>query len=72
MVAFWTIPGIYHMDESMVTKYPLVDISKRVGELVNIRYPMAGMQSHVVTVRVYDTQNGSTVELKPVNPVSSI
>ena len=52
----------------MVTKYPLVDISKRVGELVNIRYPMAGMQSHVVTVRVYDTQNGSTVELKTGEP----
>jgi len=69
---FWSPSGrylaYYHMDESMVTKYPLVDISKRVGELVNIRYPMAGMQSHVVTVRVYDTQNGSTVELKTGEP----
>ncbi|HQE53437.1 S9 family peptidase [Tenuifilum sp.] len=69
---FWSPSGrylaYYHMDESMVTKYPLVDISKRVGELVNIRYPMAGMQSHVVTVRVYDTQSGSTVELKTGEP----
>jgi len=69
---FWSPTGrylaYYHMDETMVTQYPLVDISKRVGELVNIRYPMAGMQSHVVTVRVYDTQNGSTVELKTGEP----
>jgi len=69
---FWSPSGrylaYYRMDESMVTKYPLVDISKRVGELVSIRYPMAGMQSHMVTVRVYDTQTGSTVELNTGEP----
>lgn len=69
---FWSPSGrflaYYHMDESMVTQYPLVDISKRVGELVNIRYPMAGMQSHVVTVRVYDTQTGTSVELNTGEP----
>ena len=69
---FWSPSGrflaYYHMDESMVTQYPLVDISKRVGESVNIRYPMAGMQSHVVTVRVYDTQTGTSVELNTGEP----
>lgn len=69
---FWSPSGrylaYYHMDESMVTQYPLVDITKRVGELVKIRYPMAGMRSHEVTVRVYDTQTGSTVELKTGEP----
>ena len=69
---FWSPTGrylaYYHMDESMVSQYPLVDISKRVGELVSIRYPMAGMRSHEVTVRVYDTQTRTTVELKTGEP----
>ncbi len=69
---FWSPTGrylaYYHMDESRVTQYPLVDISKRVGELVNIRYPMAGMKSHEVTIRVYDTKTGETVELKTGEP----
>lgn len=69
---FWSPTGrylaYYHMDESMVTQYPLVDISKRVGELVNIRYPMAGMKSHEVTIRVYDTKTGEMVELKTGEP----
>lgn len=69
---FWSPTGrylaYYHMDETMVTQYPLVDISKRVGELVSIRYPMAGMKSHEVTIRVYDTKTGETVELKTGEP----
>lgn len=69
---FWSPTGryiaYYHMDESMVTQYPLVDISKRVGELVNIRYPMAGMRSHEVSIRVYDTQTGTTIELQTGEP----
>ena len=47
---FWspkgTLLAFYRMDESMVTQYPLVDITARVGEVNNIRYPMAGMTSH--------------------------
>jgi len=69
---FWSPSGrylaYYHMDESMVTRYPLVDITKRVAEVDYIRYPMAGMKSHEVTLRVYDTQSGKTVELKTGEP----
>lgn len=60
---FWSPKGnqlaFYRMDESMVTEYPLVDISARVGEVNNIRYPMAGMTSHKVQVGIYNPANGN-------------
>ena len=34
----------------MVTDYPLMNISSRVGHTDIIKYPMAGMSSHHVTV----------------------
>ena len=47
---FWspkaTYLAFYRMDESMVTNYPLVDITTRIATLQNTRYPMAGMTSH--------------------------
>ena len=55
---FWSPKGnllaFYRMDESMVTQYPLVDITARVGEVNNVRYPMAGMTSHQVKVGIYN------------------
>jgi len=36
----------------MVTGYPLVDVSARMAELEEIKYPMAGMASHQVTIGV--------------------
>lgn len=69
---FWSPKGnllaFYRMDESMVTDYPMVDISKRVGKLYNIKYPMAGMTSHKVTVGVYDVANNKTIYLKTGDP----
>lgn len=69
---FWSPSGnmlaFYRMDESMVTEYPLVDVTARVAELNNIRYPMAGMTSHQVTVGVYNINNGQTVYLKTGEP----
>jgi dipeptidyl-peptidase-4 len=38
--------AFYRMDETMVTEYPLVDISGRIATAVPVRYPMAGMTSH--------------------------
>ena len=42
---FWSPAGnklaFYHMDETMVGDYPLVDYMTREAELVNIKYPMA-------------------------------
>ena len=69
---FWspkgTLLAFYRMDESMVTQYPLVDITARVGEVNNIRYPMAGMTSHKVQVGIYNPANGRTVYLNTGDP----
>lgn len=69
---FWSPEGnflaFYRNDESMVTKYPLVDIGARVAEVRNIRYPMAGMTSEEVTVGVYDLSTGETIFLKTGEP----
>lgn len=65
---FWSPKGnllaFYRMDESMVTEYPLVDATLRVAEANMIRYPMAGMKSHEVTVGVYHPATNKTVFLK--------
>ncbi|WP_255489395.1 S9 family peptidase [Dysgonomonas sp. 216] len=65
---FWSPKGnylaFYRMDETMVTDYPLIDMSARVAKLNNIKYPMAGMKSHQVTIGVYNVQTGDTVFLK--------
>lgn len=69
---FWSPEGnllaFYRMDETMVTDYPLVDVSARIAKLKNIKYPMAGMKSHHVTVGVYNPMTGETVYLKTGTP----
>lgn len=69
---FWSPKGsllaFYRMDETMVTDYPLVDISTRIATVQNEKYPMAGMKSHHVTVGVYNPQNDSTIFLKTGMP----
>jgi len=61
---FWSPTGallaFYRMDETMVTEYPLVDVTTRIATVNNIRYPMAGMTSHEVTVGIYNT-DGSKI-----------
>ncbi|MDR1881578.1 MAG: S9 family peptidase [Prevotella sp.] len=69
---FWSPAGnllaFYRMDETEVTDYPLVDASARIARLKNIKYPMAGMKSHHVTVGVYNPATGQTVYLKTGAP----
>ena len=69
---FWSPQGdllaFYRMDESMVTQYPLVDITARIGELNNVRYPMAGMTSHKVTVGIYNPATQKTIYLNAGDP----
>lgn len=69
---FWSPNGkllaFYSMDESMVTDYPLVDITTRIATAVNIKYPMAGMKSHEVKVKIFNPSNKSIVELKTGEP----
>lgn len=69
---FWSTNGkylaFYRKDESMVTDYPLVNVETRVAELENIKYPMAGMDNHQVTVGVYDVATKKTIYLKTGEP----
>lgn len=69
---FWSPAGdllaFYRMDESMVTTYPLVDITARTGTLDPIRYPMAGMTSHKVSVGIYNPATEKTIYLDTGDP----
>lgn len=69
---FWSPNGnslaFYRKDESMVSDYPLVNIDERVAKLNNIKYPMAGMDSHHVTIGVYNVVSQKTVYLKTGEP----
>ncbi len=55
--------AFYRMDQSMVVDYPLVNTKAREAEVRNIKYPMAGMQSHWVTVGVWDCASQKLVYL---------
>ena len=70
---FWSPSGtrlaFYRMDETMVGDYPLVDYMTREAELVNIKYPMAGMTSHQVKLGVYNPATKLTVFLKTGEPL---
>lgn len=69
---FWSPKGnllaFYRMDETMVTEYPLVNIDERIAKVENIRYPMAGMASHHVTVGIFDPRKNQVVFLKTGEP----
>ncbi|MGQ9846142.1 MAG: DPP IV N-terminal domain-containing protein [Bacteroidales bacterium] len=69
---FWSNSGkllaFYRMDESMVTEYPLVDISTRIATEKPIRYPMAGMKSHEVTIGIFNIETQNIVYLKTGEP----
>ena len=70
---FWSPDGsklaYYSMDERMVTDYPLVDITQRIATEKPIKYPMAGMTSHQVTLHVYDMATGKDLTIKTGEPV---
>ena len=69
---FWSPDGhllaFYRMDQTMVTDYPQVDIFPRVATYEPDKYPMAGEQSHKVTVGVYNLNTHQTVYLKAGDP----
>ncbi|MBO7101636.1 MAG: DPP IV N-terminal domain-containing protein [Bacteroidales bacterium] len=55
--------AFYRMDQSMVKDYPLVNTKAREAEPKPIKYPMAGMKSHEVTVGVWDVATEKLVYL---------
>ncbi len=70
---FWSpdnsLLAYYSMDERMVTDYPLVDITERTATEKPIKYPMAGMTSHQVTLHVYDMAKATDLTIKTGEPV---
>ena len=65
---FWSNTGshlaFYRKDESMVTDYPLVNTDARVAEVKIVKYPMAGMSSHQVTLGIYNLKTEKTIFVK--------
>jgi len=65
---FWSPDGqrlaFYRMDQSMVTDYPQVNIDPRIAEMEPDKYPMAGTNTHVVTIGVYDLRTQKTTYLQ--------
>ena len=65
---FWspdsTKVAFYKKDESKVTSFPLLDITTRTGSLREIKYPMAGMDSEIVEIGVYNLMRCSCTYLK--------
>ena len=53
--------AFYRKDESLVSSFPLLDITTRTGSLKEIKYPMAGMDSERISLGIYDIADGSTV-----------
>lgn len=69
---FWSPSGrllaFYRMDQTMVTDYPLVDIEPRIATVHDIKYPMAGMASHHVTVGIFNPESKKIVFLNTGEP----
>ena len=64
---FWspdsTALAFYRKDESLVTEFPLLDITTRTGSLRSIKYPMNGMDSERISLGVFNISQGSTIYL---------
>ncbi len=69
---YWSPSGqslaFYRMDQTMVTDYPVIDLTKQPARAKIIKYPMAGGKSHEVTVGVYNVATGKTVFLETGEP----
>jgi dipeptidyl-peptidase-4 len=69
---FWSPNGdllaFYRMDQTMVTDYPVIDLTKRPAAVTLIKYPMAGDKSHEVTVGIFDPVKKTSLFLKTGEP----
>jgi dipeptidyl-peptidase-4 len=68
---FWSPKGnylaFYRMDQTDVTDYPIIDWTTHPAKNKNIKYPMAGNQSHYVTLGIYNVNSNSMVYIKTGN-----
>jgi len=65
---FWspdsTKIAFYAKDESKVSMFPLLDITTRTGSLKEIPYPMAGMDSELISLMIHDLKSGNTFRME--------
>lgn len=59
----------YHMDESMVSDYPIVDVTSIVAENKPIKYPMAGQKSHHVKLGIYNLKTKTIIYVNTGEPL---
>ena len=66
---FWSSNGnylaFYQKNETNVHNYPLLDINATPGELVSIKYPMAGQKSEEPRVGIYNLKSKKMVYINP-------
>ncbi|MCK5457837.1 MAG: DPP IV N-terminal domain-containing protein, partial [Melioribacteraceae bacterium] len=60
--------AFYHENLSHVTDYPILDITTTPAEVENIKYPMAGNITPVVSIGIYNLLNKELVWLKIDGP----
>ncbi len=56
--------AFYHEDLSKVTDYPLLDITTKPAKIENIKYPMAGETSPIVSLGIYNLNKKEVIWLK--------
>lgn len=61
--------AFYRKDEQMVQDYPMVNFMARQAEHNAVKYPMAGMASHHVTLGIYEVESGETIFLNTGEPL---
>jgi dipeptidyl-peptidase-4 len=59
----------YRMDQSMVNDYPIVDWNQSPARTNIIKYPMAGGNSHQVSVWVYSPESKKSIQVKTNGPL---
>lgn len=60
--------ALYHEDLSHVTDYPLLDITTTPAQIENIKYPMAGDVTPVVSIGIYNLRKKELMWLKIDGP----
>ncbi len=69
---FWSnnneMLAFYRKDESMVSDYPLANYTTKPASATPVKYPMAGMKSHEVTLGVWNNKSNKIVWIKTGEP----
>lgn len=72
---FWSPKGnmlaFAQKDESEVHDFPLLDINQTPGELLPVKYPMAGQKSEKPKIGIYNLGSKATVFIAPRSGVDS-